>query len=105
MTPDRDDPTDERTETAGHRTIPEDGDRGKDVVDGRGREIGVVTDVEGDTMYVDPDPSVTERIKSKLRVGSESDADLPISPEFVDRIEDDVVLDVERDEEFRQEST
>lgn len=101
MTPDRDNPTDERTETTRHRTIPEDGDKGKDVVDTRGREIGVVTDVEGDTMYVDPDPSITERIKSKLRLGSESDADLPISPEFVGRIEDDVVLEVARDEEFQ----
>lgn len=105
MTPDRDDPTDERTEARGRRTIPEDGDQGKDVVDTRGQEIGVVTGVEGDTMYVDPDPSVTDRIKGKLRVGSESETDLPISPEFVDRIEDDVVLDVERDEEFQEETS
>lgn len=103
MTPDRDDPTAERTETSGSRTMPEDDDAGKDVVDVQGREIGVVTDVEGDTMYVEPDPSMTERIKSKLEMGSESEEDLPVSSEFVDRIEDDVVLDVQRDEEFQDE--
>lgn len=103
MTPDRDDPTAERTETSGSRTMPEDDDTGKDVVDVQGREIGVVTDVEGDTMYVEPDPSMTERIKSKLEMGSESEEDLPVSSEFVDRIEDDVVLDVQRDEEFQDE--
>lgn len=104
MTPDRDDPTDERTSTGHARTIPEEDDMGKNVVDMQGQEIGVVSNVEGDTMYVDPDPSMTERVMSKLDMGSESGEDLPIPPEFVDSIEQNVVLDVDRDEEF-QEST
>lgn len=88
----------------GTRTIPEDDDVGKNVVDMRGREIGMVEDAEGDTMHVDPDPSLTESIKSKRGIGGHESGALPVTPEFVDRIGDDVVLDVKRDEEFQQET-
>lgn len=106
MTPDRDDSPSERGETAGSaRTIPEDDDIGKDVVDTRGQEIGMVTETEGDTMYVDPHPSLTEQIMSTLNWGSKNDEELPVSPDFVDRIEDRVVLDVERDEQYQEETS
>lgn len=62
MTADRDDTASNREERTGDaRTIPAEDDHGKTVVDRRSQEIGKVTDVEGDTMYVDPDPSITER--------------------------------------------
>lgn len=101
MTPERGGGDRERTESDA-RTIPEDDDKGKTVVDTRGREIGMVEDVRGDTMYVAPDPSLTDSIRSKLGGGASDEDALPVSPEFVGRIEDDVVLDVERDEEFQE---
>lgn len=106
MTPDRDDTTSKRGETAGSaRVIPDDDDLGKEVVDTRGQDIGMVTEVEGDTMYVDPHPSLTEKIKSTLNWGSKNEEELPVSPDFVNRIEDRVVLDVERDEEYQDEAS
>lgn len=52
-------------------------------------------------MHVDPDPSVTEQVMSKLGWSSEGNEALPVSPAFVRAIDDEVVLDVERDEEFK----
>lgn len=105
MPSDRDNPAGDRTETGeSERVIPESDDQGKDVVDTGGQEIGMVADVEGDTMHVDPHPSVTESIKSKLGAGTKGGGAFPVSPEFVERIGDDVVLDVERDEEFQEET-
>ena len=54
-------------------------------------------------MYVDPHPSLTDNVMSKLGWGDEDDEYLPVSPDFVKYIEDQVVLDVERDEEFQKE--
>ncbi len=98
MAPDRDDPTD----AVDARTIPSEDDRGKDVVDVEGQNIGIVTEVEGDTMYVDTHPSLTEQVMSRLGWSSEGGDSLPVSPEFVRRIEGRVVLDVQRDGEFQE---
>jgi hypothetical protein len=49
-------------------------DEGKTVV--RGDEsVGRVVEVDHGTAYVDPDPGVTETIKSKLGWGERDDAD------------------------------
>ena len=102
MTADREDTRSGTTEGSGSvRTIPEADDAGKVVVDSRGEEIGRVTTVEGDTMFVDPEQSITERISSALDWDTGAEDDLPITPEFVEAIEDRVVLGIERDEEFR----
>lgn len=92
MTADRDEPASDT------RVIPEDDDQGKNVVDTRGQEIGMVTTVEGNTMYVDPNPSLTEKVKSTLGWGDEDADEFPVSPDIVQRIDDEVVLAVERDE-------
>lgn len=41
-------------------------DEGKVVVDASGDTLGLVTEISGDTAYVDPDPSLTETIKAEL---------------------------------------
>ncbi|MDL5360806.1 PRC-barrel domain containing protein [Halalkalicoccus sp. NIPERK01] len=44
-------------------------DEGKDVVDANGEKIGVVQSVRAGTAYVNPDPGVTDEIKSTLGWG------------------------------------
>lgn len=105
MARDRDDPVSGDSDAESARVIPEDDDHGKDVVDTRGQDIGMVTKVEGDTMYVDPHPSLTEKIRGALNWDADSDEALPVPPEFVERIDERVVLQVERDEEFQEETS
>lgn len=92
----------ESTSEADELVVPTGDEEGKTVVDTTGAEIGMVTDVEGDTMYVDPHPSTTETIAATLDWDLQAPDDLPVSSEFVERIDDDVVLDVERDDDFQE---
>ena len=48
---------------------------GDSVVDGEGDTVGIVTAVHGDTLYVDPDPSLTEKLSAKLGWTGEDDAE------------------------------
>jgi len=43
-----------------------DDDEGKRVVNQNGDEVGMVASVEGGDAHVDPDPGITDSIKSKL---------------------------------------
>lgn len=85
------------TETHEPRVIPKDDDEGKDVVGSNQRDIGMVTSVSGDTMYVDPNTSLTEQVRRKLEWGDKRRTDLPIPPEFIRRIDDEVILAIQRD--------
>ena len=78
------------------RTTPRLTDQGKDVVDTRGEDLGIVSDVDGETLYVEPDPTLTEKIMSTLH-WREGDREEPTVPaERIRRIDDDeVVLDVD----------
>jgi hypothetical protein len=53
----------------GVRVTPEDEDQGKTVVDETGEEVGIVADVRSGSMYVDPHPSITDKIQAKLGWG------------------------------------
>ena len=69
-------------------------DEGKKVVDSHGHTVGIVEDVENGTAYVDPDPGVTEKVKSALGWTSEdaTDADTFALPdEYVDTVTEDAV--------------
>lgn len=71
---------------------------GKDVVNSAGDEIGMVTDVENGTMYVDPHPSLTDRIQTALGWGDHGEDAYAVDNDDVLRIEDDrVVLGVDRE--------
>lgn len=56
----------------------------------------MVTTVQGNTMYVDPNTSLTEQIKRKLDWDDQRDTDHPITSEFIKEIDAEVVLTVER---------
>jgi sporulation protein YlmC with PRC-barrel domain len=46
-----------------------DEEKGKDVIDADGKQVGIVADVKGNTLYVDFDPSFTDEMKQKLGFG------------------------------------
>lgn len=91
-------------ESAGDaRTSPTLADQGKDVVDTRGDDLGIVSDVDGQTLYVEPDPSLTEKIMSTLHWREGDRDELKVPPERIRRIDDEVVLDMAPDEASRTE--
>ncbi|WP_436930869.1 hypothetical protein [Halosimplex halobium] len=79
------------------RIEPTEDDVGKTVVNASGDEVGMVAAVENDRMYVDPHPSITDRIRTALGWGNDDDDTYPVDEDHVARIEDDeVVLGVDR---------
>lgn len=44
-------------------------DEGKIVVDTDGETLGIVTKIQRETAYVEPDPDATETLKSELGMG------------------------------------
>jgi len=79
-------------ETAGAATLTED-DVGKEVVDATGEKVGMVATVDEaeNVMYVDADPSITERIKAALDWGEVGEEDYPVDADHVSRVDDNVV--------------
>ena len=68
-----------------------DGDEGKDVVSSSGERVGVVAAVDDGTLHVDPDPDLTDEVKSKFGL-SDSGADTyPVSREDVATVTADEV--------------
>ena len=69
-------------------------DVGKPVVDAHDDTVGIVEDVENGTAYVDPDPGLAEKIKSRLGWSDEdaTDAETFALPDrYVDSVTDDEV--------------
>ncbi|AQL43921.1 hypothetical protein BV210_14960 [Halorientalis sp. IM1011] len=64
---------------------------GKKVVDATGDDVGTVTDVEGDMMYVDPHHGIAERVMSTLGWGDDEES-YPIRSDHVERIDDDQIV-------------
>lgn len=73
------------------RTEPTGDDEGKTVVDATGEEIGVVTEVEAGRAYVDPHPSLTEKVMAKLGWGEADEEDYAVEPSQIARVTDDEV--------------
>ena len=73
------------------RPMPAQADEGKTVVDATGEEIGMVTEVENDTIFVDPHPSLTDRIKTVLDWGGHDDDAYPLRADHIASITDDEV--------------
>lgn len=84
--------TGEMTQESTERVSLSEDDEGKTVVDASGSEIGMVVEVEADTMYVDPHPSLTDKIKTALDWGGRDEDAYPVTASKVDRIEDDKVM-------------
>lgn len=96
------DPETHATDDHEPRAIPTGDDEGKDVVGSNHRDVGMVTCVEGETMYVDPNTSLSAQVKQKLGWDGNRRTDLPLPAEFVRRIDDEVVLAVEREQTSRE---
>lgn len=69
-----------------------DDDEGKRVVNANGEEIGMVQSVSGNTAHIDPDPGMTDTIKSKLGWGDADEEDTyELDADDVDAITDDEI--------------
>lgn len=66
-------------------------EKGKDVVDGNGEKIGIISGVRGGTAYVDPDPGITDRFKSMLGWDDVDSEDYPLDTTNIETITDDEV--------------
>lgn len=68
-------------------------DQGKDVVDSMGEQVGIVADVEADTVYIDPEPGFTDRLKARFGWGEPDQDAYPVnSSQFSEVTDDEVVL-------------
>jgi hypothetical protein len=66
-------------------------DEGKKVVNKAGKEIGMVSKVEGQNVHVDPDPGLTDTIKSKLGWGDADDDTYALNQTDIASVTDDEV--------------
>lgn len=66
-------------------------DEGKKVVDSDGNKIGMITGFRGGRAYVDPDPDLTDSIRSKLGWTEADEDDYPLSEDRVETITDDEI--------------
>jgi hypothetical protein len=65
---------------------------GKSVVDHEGNTVGLVDEVDGETLYVEPDPGLADRISASLGWADRDDDDRPIDADRVDEVTDDRVV-------------
>lgn len=73
-----------------------DADEGLPVVDSEGVQIGVVARVEGDEVYVDPDPDVGDDARQSLGWNPSDDAVQPLPRDSFERGGDEASGDVLR---------
>lgn len=102
--PDETAPADETAEPmagdSGARVMPSEEEKGKTVVNPNGDEVGMVVDVQNDQLYVDPHPSITDRIRTVLGWSDHDEDSYLLGSDHIDHIDDDqVVLRVEHDAE------
>ena len=69
-----------------------DGDEGKPVVNADGEQVGRIHEVRAGDAYVDPDPGVTDTIKSKLGWGDADEETYRLEEDRVESIGDEVRL-------------
>ncbi|ODR81944.1 hypothetical protein BG842_24075 [Haladaptatus sp. W1] len=63
-------------------------DEGKFLMDGDGEQLGIVTEVEDNTAYVDPDPSLGEAWVESFGWGSINEDDLSVPGDVIDTVTD-----------------
>ena len=67
-------------------------DEGKEVVNESGESIGRVVEVQGGEGHVDPDPGMTDTIKSKLGWGdAQSEDTYRLDPSHIESVTDDEI--------------
>lgn len=68
-----------------------DDDEGKKVVNDQGEDVGIIAGVEHGTAYVEPDPGMTDKIKSKLGWNERDEDTYPLQEESIESVTDDEV--------------
>lgn len=66
-------------------------DEGKEVVNSDGDMIGRVVKVEHGKAHVDPDPGLTDTIRSKLGWGDDDQDDYVLNTSSIERVSDDEI--------------
>ncbi len=66
-------------------------DEGKKVLNQNGDTIGMVSSVQGDRMFVNPEPGITDKIKSKLGWEGVSEDDYVVRENDIEAVTDDAV--------------
>jgi hypothetical protein len=69
-------------------TLSED-DEGKFLVDATGEQLGIVTEVEGNTAWVDPDPGIAESWMEALGWSDADEDDFTVNGDAIDEVTDD----------------
>ncbi|MDS0284593.1 PRC-barrel domain containing protein [Haloarcula onubensis] len=64
---------------------------GKDVVDAQGDQVGIVSAVKHGTAHVDPEPGITDKIRTTLGWEDTDEEDYPLQEEAIDTITDDEI--------------
>lgn len=73
------------------RTNITDDDAGKAIVNADGEKVGMVSEVRGNTAFVDPDPGITDSLRSKLGWGEAEEGDFRLEADRIDTITDDEI--------------
>lgn len=74
------------------RTNLTEDDEGKPVVNSMGDEVGIVSEVQHGTAHVNPDPSITDKIMSKLGWDeSNEDDSYRLEPDRIATVTDDEI--------------
>lgn len=71
-------------------TLTED-DEGKNVVNAEGDPVGLVTSVEHGKAHVDPDPGLTDTIRSKLGWGKDDVENYRLDSSSIERVSDNEI--------------
>jgi len=88
------------------RATISDSDEGKKVVNARSENIGRVVEVEGGTAHVDPDPDLTDTVKSKLGWGESDEETYRLQASRIDTVtEDEVRLESTPNERARHSAS
>jgi hypothetical protein len=66
-------------------------DEGKTVVDETGEDVGIVTEVQHDTAYVEPDPGLTDELKAKLGWGDVGEETFPLQETRIESVTEDEI--------------
>lgn len=68
-----------------------DDDQGKTVVDSNGTKLGMVTEVKSGTAYVNADPGITDKIRSKLGWSEADEGDYALEENRIHTVTDDEI--------------
>jgi hypothetical protein len=64
-------------------------DEGKFLVDADGEQLGIVTQVQDDTAWVDPDPGIAESWMQAFGWGDADEDDYTVDGDAIDTVTDD----------------